>query len=101
MTKIKRWLTKEGLLKWKAGHVMVLSMNKLLITWVLLALHFIIGERNIQSWIKLYVVEKEVVDREVENALLKRALGYTYEEVTVENNKLVKTMTFKMLKQKG
>ena len=27
---------------------------------------------------------KEVVDREVENALLKRALGYKYEEVTKE-----------------
>ena len=27
---------------------------------------------------------KEVVDREVENALLKRALGYTYEERTYE-----------------
>jgi transposase-like protein len=27
---------------------------------------------------------KEVVDRQVENALLKRALGYTYEEVTFE-----------------
>lgn len=27
---------------------------------------------------------KEVVDREVENALLKRALGYRYEEVTYE-----------------
>lgn len=27
---------------------------------------------------------KEVVDREVENALLKRALGYRYEEVTKE-----------------
>lgn len=27
---------------------------------------------------------KEVVDTEVENALLKRALGYEYEEVTVE-----------------
>lgn len=27
---------------------------------------------------------KEVVDREVENALLKRALGYQYEEVTYE-----------------
>ena len=30
---------------------------------------------------------KEVVDREVENALLKRALGYEYEEVTVETYK--------------
>ncbi|MEY8536809.1 transposase, partial [Blautia pseudococcoides] len=27
---------------------------------------------------------KEVVDRQVENALLKRALGYSYEEVTKE-----------------
>lgn len=27
---------------------------------------------------------KEIVDREVENALLKRALGYTYEEETIE-----------------
>lgn len=27
---------------------------------------------------------KEVVDREVENALLKRALGYSYEETTTE-----------------
>ena len=27
---------------------------------------------------------KEVVDREVENAMLKRALGYDYEEVTLE-----------------
>ena len=31
---------------------------------------------------------KEVVDREVENALLKRALGYTYNEVTQEADEL-------------
>lgn len=30
---------------------------------------------------------KEVVDREVENALLKRALGYEYEEIKKENVK--------------
>lgn len=29
---------------------------------------------------------KEVIDRQVENALLKRALGYTYEEVTNEES---------------
>ena len=28
---------------------------------------------------------KEIVDRQVENALLKRALGYRYDEVTLEN----------------
>lgn len=33
---------------------------------------------------------KEVVDREVENALYKRALGYRYDEVTYENGLEVK-----------
>ena len=32
---------------------------------------------------------KEVVDREVENALLKRALGYNYDEVTAERVSVV------------
>lgn len=35
---------------------------------------------------------KEVVDFEVENALLKRALGYEYEEKTYENGVLTKTI---------
>ena len=33
---------------------------------------------------------KEVVDIEVENALLKRALGYDYDEITTENGREVK-----------
>ena len=36
---------------------------------------------------------KEVVDYEVENALLKRALGYGYEEITYEEGKPVKKVT--------
>ncbi|RXZ84169.1 transposase [Paenibacillaceae bacterium] len=32
---------------------------------------------------------KEVVDRHVENALLKRALGYQYDEVTKESDKMI------------
>lgn len=36
---------------------------------------------------------KEVVDRQVENALLKRALGYSYDEVTYENGVEVKRVT--------
>lgn len=36
---------------------------------------------------------KEVVDIEVENALLKRALGYKYDEVTYENGIEVKRVT--------
>lgn len=33
---------------------------------------------------------KEVIDYQVENALLKRALGYTYDEITYEDEKPVK-----------
>lgn len=36
---------------------------------------------------------KEVVDFEVENALLKRAFGYEYDEVTYENGEEVKRVT--------
>lgn len=36
---------------------------------------------------------KEIVDYEVENALLKRALGYEYDEVTYENGKETKRVT--------
>ena len=35
---------------------------------------------------------KEVADYEVENAVFKRATGYTYEEKTYENGNLVKTV---------
>ncbi len=36
---------------------------------------------------------KEIVDRQVENALLKRALGYRYDEVTLENGVETKRVT--------
>ena len=36
---------------------------------------------------------KEVIDFEVENALLKRALGYEYDEITYENGKETKRVT--------
>jgi hypothetical protein len=36
---------------------------------------------------------KEVIDRQVENALLKRALGYKYDEVTLENGVETKRVT--------
>ena len=39
---------------------------------------------------------KEVVDRQVENALLKRALGYKYEEITTEYGKETKRVTKQM-----
>lgn len=36
---------------------------------------------------------KEVIDRQVENALLKRALGYTYDETTYEDGVETKRVT--------
>ena len=36
---------------------------------------------------------KEIVDREVENALFKRAMGYKYDEVTYERGEEVKRVT--------
>lgn len=36
---------------------------------------------------------KEVIDIEVENALLKRALGYKYDEITIENGIETKRIT--------
>lgn len=36
---------------------------------------------------------KEVVDIEVENALLKRALGYRYDEITIEDGEETKRVT--------
>lgn len=87
MTKIKRWLTKEGLLKiegWaRDGLIDEQIARNMGVTRV--TLH---NWRKKHPIIDQYVRRgKEVVDREVENALLKRATGYTYEEVTVEREK--------------
>lgn len=52
-----------------------------------------IGTSTLYEWKNKYVEiteslkkGKEVIDRQVENALLKRALGYTYEEVKKEQS---------------
>lgn len=42
---------------------------------------------------------KEIVDTEVENALLKRALGFDYEEVTREQNKNGELVVTKIVKK--
>ena len=90
------WITNEGLLQ-------------LDFKWVInkqIAHNIGIAEGTLYNWINKYseISEslkkgKEVIDREVENALLKRALGYEYEEVqtTIEDTdgkqrkKIIKT----------
>ena len=63
-----------------------------------------ISERTFAEWKASYsaissVLKKgnEVVDRQVENALLKRALGYTYDEVTSEGGVEKKRVTKEVL----
>ncbi|MGN4759901.1 hypothetical protein ACTFRK_29195 [Bacillus cereus group sp. MYBK227-2] len=81
--KVHVWLTKEGLLKiegWARDGLVDEQIAK----------NIGISRATLSNWKKKHPLitralarGKEVVDREVENALLKRALGYTYEEVTV------------------
>lgn len=80
--KYKYWLTKEGLIKIEGWAKDGLSDEQI-------AHNIGIDKSTIYQWKKKYEVianvlkkGKEVVDRQVENALLKRALGYDYEEET-------------------
>lgn len=82
--KYQEWLTPEGLIKiegWardglsneQIAHNMGISKDTLY-TW----------QKRFPDFSDALKRGKEVVDREVENAMLKRALGYEYEEVTQE-----------------
>ncbi|AFU12936.1 Phage terminase, small subunit [Bacillus thuringiensis MC28] len=88
MSKYDAWLTKEGLLKIEGWARDGLTEEQI-------AHNIGIKRQTLYEWKKRFSVisyalkrGKEVVDREVENALLKRALGYTYEEVTVEREQV-------------
>lgn len=79
--KYKDWITKEGLIKIEGWAKDGLNNEQI-------AHNIGINVATLYSWLKKYnkLSEslkrgKEVVDREVENALLKRALGYEYTEV--------------------
>lgn len=79
--KYESWLTSEGLLKLEGWARDGLTDEQI-------AQNIGISRSTLSEWKKLYseISEalkrgKEVVDRQVENALLKRALGYEYDEV--------------------
>lgn len=79
--KYEYWLTSEGLLKIEGWARDGLTDEQI-------AQNMCIGYSTLQTWkLKYQDIRdtlkkgKEVVDRQVENALLKRALGYEYEEV--------------------
>ncbi|MEI4618082.1 hypothetical protein [Bacillus cereus] len=82
--KVHPWLTKEGLLKIEGWARDGLIEEQI-------AYNMGVRRSTLSNWKNKYPIilqalakGKEVSDREVENALFKRATGYTYEEVTVE-----------------
>lgn len=84
------WLTNEGLLTVEGWARDGLTDEQI-------AHNIGITAKTLYEWKKKYgaICEalkngKEVVDRQVENALLKRALGYEYEEITSEFGEEVK-----------
>lgn len=79
--KYEYWLTPEGLLKLEGWARDGLTDEQI-------AQNIRISRETVYAWKKKYPDisdalkrGKEIVDRQVENALLKRALGYEYEEV--------------------
>lgn len=84
--KYHEWITEEGLLKIEGW-----ARDGLIDRQI--AHNIGITEQTLNNWKKRYpsLFEslkrgKEVVDRQVENALLKRALGYTYTETKTEES---------------
>jgi DNA-binding XRE family transcriptional regulator len=82
--KYQEWLTEEGLLQLEAWARDGLTEEQI-------AHNMGISRKTLYEWKSKYSdicdtlkKGKEVVDIQVENALLKRALGYTYKEVTRE-----------------
>ena len=80
--KYEYWLTPEGLLKLEGWARDGLTDEQI-------AENMGISRSTLNAWKDKYSdisdtlkKGKEVVDRQVENALLKRALGYTYKEVS-------------------
>lgn len=91
--KYEYWLTPEGLLKLEGWARDGLTDEQI-------AQNMGIGNRTLYEWKQKYPQisqslkrGKEVVDRQVENALLKRALGYKYDEVTIEKGVETKRVT--------
>lgn len=88
--KYEYWLTPEGLIKLEGWARDGLTDEQI-------AVNIGVNRDTLYRWKKAYPDffdalkrGKEVVDRQVENALLKRALGYTYDEVTFEDGVEVK-----------
>ena len=91
--KYREWLSEDGLIKIQGW-----ARDGLIDEQI--AHNMGITTKTLYEWKKKYgeISEalkkgKEVIDRQVENALLKRALGYTYDETTYEDGVETKRVT--------
>ncbi len=98
--KYKYWLTAEGLLQLEGW-----ARNGL--TDEQIAQNMGIGTRTLYEWKQKYPqisqslkINKEIVDIQVENALLKRALGYSFTETTKERKMNDATGKYEMVTTK-
>ena len=98
MAKYTEWITEEGLLK-------IEGLARDGLTDEQIAENIGIRRETLYDWKKKYPNisnalkrGKEVIDRQVENALLKRALGYEYVETTKELTDSGLTVTKKVTK---
>lgn len=93
MSKFKDWLEDDGLLKLEGWARDGLTDEQI-------SRNMGIAYSTFREWKKKYSAfsavlkrSKDVVDREVENALFRRAMGYKYDEVTYERGEEVKRVT--------
>ena len=93
MSKFKDWLEGDGLLKLEGWARDGLTDEQI-------SRNMGIAYSTFREWKKKYSAfsavlkrSKDVVDREVENALFRRAMGYKYDEVTYERGEEVKRVT--------
>lgn len=96
--KYHQWLTKEGLLKIEGWARDGLTNEQIATNMGIVESTFYEWQNKYEELSEALKKGKEVVDREVENALLKRALGYEYEEVKIEEEEdgsIKKTVTTK------
>lgn len=103
MAKYDEWLTPDGLLRLEAWARDGLTDEQI-------AKNCGIGVRTLYTWKTVHQPiqqalkrGKELVDIEVENALFKRAMGYSYEEVTIERRNIGKDedgLIFEMVETK-